>query len=159
MGGFEWFPRSQLDMRDMCSISISSSMTCFKRQLSQQTRSTKIEICYVFVGIICNKLLNGGGSYVAPWFQPLQIIERSFTIYEVDFDKERVGFMIQERRELEWIQPFCGNFICNDCSCHDFLTYDLLVQIMHVFHMVIVQRSPINTLSQGRCMGVQGQRP
>jgi hypothetical protein len=34
-GRFEWSPRSYLDMRDMCSISISSSMTCFKRHLSQ----------------------------------------------------------------------------------------------------------------------------
>jgi hypothetical protein len=23
-----------------------------------------------FVGIFCNRLLNGGGSYVAPWIQP-----------------------------------------------------------------------------------------
>jgi hypothetical protein len=34
-GRFEWSPRSYLDMRDMCFISISSRMTCFKRHLSQ----------------------------------------------------------------------------------------------------------------------------
>jgi hypothetical protein len=34
-GRFKWFPRSYLDMRDMCSISRSSNMTCFKRNLSQ----------------------------------------------------------------------------------------------------------------------------
>jgi hypothetical protein len=34
-GRFEWSPRSYLDMRDMCSISISSRMICFKRHLSQ----------------------------------------------------------------------------------------------------------------------------
>ena len=34
-GRFEWLPRSYLDMRYMCSISISSSMTCFNRHLSQ----------------------------------------------------------------------------------------------------------------------------
>ena len=99
--GFEWCPRRQLDMRDMCPISRSSIMTCFKRHLSQQTRSQKIGICYVFVGIFCNRLLNRGESYLAPWFRPPRSRERSFTIYEMDFEKERVGFMIQERRELE----------------------------------------------------------
>jgi hypothetical protein len=33
-GRFEWSPRSFLDMRDMCSISRSIRMTCFKRHLS-----------------------------------------------------------------------------------------------------------------------------
>ena len=34
-GRYEWSPRSYFDMRDMCSISKSIRMTCFKRHLSQ----------------------------------------------------------------------------------------------------------------------------
>jgi hypothetical protein len=34
-GRIEWSPRRYLDMRDMCSISISSNMTFFKRHLLQ----------------------------------------------------------------------------------------------------------------------------
>jgi hypothetical protein len=34
-GRFKWFPRSYLDVRDMCSIFRSSIMNYFKRHLSQ----------------------------------------------------------------------------------------------------------------------------
>ena len=61
----------------------------------------KQEFVRLLLESFVTRLLNGGGSYVTPWFRPPQGRQRLFTINKRLFDEKRVGFMSKERREME----------------------------------------------------------